>query len=75
MQQFQGKELVNVGGVIPVSFEVPQDRSFDAFAVEVGTRKRPRVEQHVPNVSGECISVPNSEVVELVPSKKKPFRA
>ena len=65
---------MNVGGVIPVSFEVPQDSSFDAFAVEVGTRKRPRVEQHVPNIPGECISVPNSEVVELVPAKKKSFR-
>ena len=73
MQKFQGKELVNVGGVIPVSFEVPLDCCLDAFAVEVGTRKRPTVEQHVPNIPGECISVPNSEVVELVPAKKKLF--
>src|SRR4029077_12720789 len=59
MQQFQGKELVNVRGVVAISFEVPQDSSFDAFAVEVGTRKRPRVEQHVPNIPGQCVSVPN----------------
>jgi hypothetical protein len=74
MQQFQGKELVNVRGVVAISFEVPQDSSFDAFAVEVGTRKRPRVEQHVPNIPGQCVSVPNAEVIELVPAKKKPFR-
>jgi len=75
MQQFQGKELVNVGGVISVPFEVSQDRSFEAFAVEVGAGKSARVEQHVPNIPGERISIPNSEVVELVPAKKKPFRA
>jgi hypothetical protein len=74
MQQFQGKELVNVRGVVAISFEVPQYSGLDALAFEVRTRKRARVEQHVPDVSGECISVPDAEVIELVPAKKKLFR-
>src|SRR5213593_9244 len=46
---------------------------FERIPLEVRPGKRPRVEQHLLNIPGEGIPVPDAEMVKLVPAKKEPF--
>src|SRR6267378_3933549 len=50
------------------------NHSLECFPFDVGPGKRPRVEQHFPNILGECIPVPDPKVVVLVPAKEEPFQ-
>ena len=44
---------------------------FDALSVQIRPGKRPRVEQHFPNVFGEGIPVPDPKMVVLVPAEEE----
>src|SRR5438045_6374319 len=44
---------------------------FEPAGIQVGSRERPRVEEHVLYVFRQFVTIPNAEVVELVPPKKQ----
>ncbi len=68
MQEFQREHFVDLEGVVPVALEVSPHHGLKSVPFEVRPRKRPRVEQHLSNVLGEGIAIPNSKMVELVPA-------
>src|SRR6267143_3500516 len=63
------------GGVVSVSLEVAPHHGLDSVPFEVRPGKRPRVEQHLPNVLGEGIPVPDPEMEQLVPAEEEAFEA
>jgi hypothetical protein len=71
VEKFHCEQLVDLLRMIPVSVEVALDHSFDPDPVEVWPGECPRVEQHFPNIVGEGIPIPDSEMIELVPTKEK----
>ena len=75
MQELQRQHLVDLRGVVPVSFEMSSHHRFKPVRFEVRPGERPRVEQHLLNILGEGIPVPDAEMVELVPAKEEPFEA
>src|SRR5260370_19978356 len=62
MYQFQSQHLVDLDGVVSISFEMTSDDVFDGTPLEVWPGKCPRVEQHFTNVLSEGTSVPDSEM-------------
>src|SRR5207248_4716080 len=62
------------GGVVSVPSEMALHHGFDSLSLKVWPRKCPMVEQHFPNVFGEVITVPNSEMGELVSPQEKAFK-
>ena len=71
MQEFQGQDRVDFGGVVPVSPEVPPHHGLEPVRFKVRPGKRSWVQEHFLNVPGEGVPVPESEMVELVPPEEK----
>src|SRR5580700_9684543 len=69
------QKLVNGGGVIAVTFEVAVHDAFQGLLFDVWTRQCTRVEQYLANISGKRITIPDAEVVELVPAEEEPLQA
>src|SRR5438034_2635336 len=74
MQELQGQYLVDLGGVVPISLDVAPQDGLEPFGFEVWPRKGSGIKEHFPNVSGESVPVPDSEMRELVPPKKEAFQ-
>ena len=70
MHYFQRKRFMDVSGVIPVTSEVTLNHCLERFPFKVRPRKRPRVEQHFPNVLGKGVAVPDTEMTELVAAQE-----
>ena len=51
VQEFQRQQFVDLHSVVPVSFEMSAHDGFKTFAFDVGPGQRPRVEQHLSNIS------------------------
>ena len=75
MHQFQRQYLVDLGGVVPVSLEVAPCHGLEPLPFEVRSGKGSRVEQHLANVCGEGVPVPDPEMAELVPPEKQSLEA
>ena len=73
MQQFQRQQQVNFGGVVLVPLKVTVHHGFDRFPFEERPGKGFRVKQHLPNVRGEHIPIPNAVMSKLVPTQKEAF--
>src|SRR5207253_5920073 len=73
VEEFEGQDLVNCGGVVPFSAEVTVHDRLESRARQIRSGKRQAVEENLANVGGERVTVPNTKVVELVPAQKKPF--
>jgi len=71
MQEFQCQELVNFGRVIVVSSEMSTHDSFNPPFLKIGPGKRQRVEQHLTNILGEGIAVPDTKMKHLVSAKEE----
>ena len=57
--------------VIPFSAYMIAYDLFEPAAIQVRSRERPRVEEHVLYVFRQLVTIPDAEVVELVPPKKQ----
>src|ERR1700674_1614811 len=73
MEEFQSQHLMDLGGVVPISSEVPLHYHLDFSLVEVRPGQGSLVEQHLLYVAGKCISVPHAVMGELVPAEKEPL--
>src|ERR1700687_9118 len=73
MYEFQAQHLMDLGGVVPISFEVPRHNCLYHSLVEVRPGQRCMVEQHLPNVPRQCIAVPHTVMGEFVPAEKEPL--
>src|SRR5690349_16564267 len=74
MQKFQNEELVNSGGMVLVALQVTANGLLYCLAIEIRPRQSLGIQEHIPNISGEGVPIPNSEVVELVPAEKQPLQ-
>ena len=75
VNDFQGQQFVDLGRVVPISFEMALYHGLDPFSFDIRPGKTARVEQHFPNVSSEGIPVPDPEMEDLVPSEEETFEA
>src|ERR1700730_14158817 len=75
MYEFQAQQLMDLGGVVPISFEVPCHHCLYHFLLHVRPRQRCLVEQHLPDVPRQCVAVPRAIMGELVPAEKEPLEA
>src|SRR5437879_2531943 len=73
MRKFQSQQLVDLSGVVTISVYVPFYDSFESACLEIRPGKTARIEQHVPDVAGERVPVPDAEMVELVPPEEQSF--
>ena len=73
MQQLQGQHGVNLGRIVAATLQVTVDHRLEAFSFDVRPGQRARIQEHVANVSGQDIAVPDAEVMELVPAEEEPF--
>src|SRR2546428_11631311 len=75
MQEFEGQDLVDLGGVVPVSLEVSLNHSLEPARFEIRPGKSAWVQKHFTNVPGEGVPVPDPEMVELVPPEEQALEA
>ena len=73
MHEFQSQDLVNRGGVVPVSFEMAAHNFFDPAPLQVRPGKGSLVQKHLLHVPREGIPVPDPKVAELMHAEKKPL--
>ena len=66
MNKFHGKYLVELGGIVLISFEMTPNHSLEPLSFDKGSGKSAWVEQHVLNVPSEHVPVPHAEMEELV---------
>ncbi len=64
---------MDLGGIIPIPFEVSAHNHLYHFPVEIWPGQRSSVEQHLPDVSGQRIAVPHAIMGEFVPAEKEPL--
>ena len=75
MKEFEGQHLVNLEGVVSVSFEVSLNNSLESMRLEIGPGKAARIEEHISNIARKRIPIPDAKVVELVPAEEQVFKA
>jgi len=75
MQELQGQHLVDLSGVIPITFEVASHRRLDRVSFEIRSAKGSRIQEDILNVPREGIPVPDPEMVEFVPPEEEAFEA
>ena len=75
MKEFRRQQLVNLHRVVPISSEMTPYHGLELVRGEVRAGKRPRLEQHFPNVVGQGVPVPNAEMGNLVPAQEDAFEA
>src|SRR6266850_3177758 len=75
LDEFEGQYLVDFGGVVTVSFEVSLNYCLKPVRFEIWPRKTAWVQEHVANIAGEDVPVPDPKMVELVPSEKNMLEA
>jgi len=68
--ELQGQQSRDLGGVVPVPFEVMGDHGLQGFSVDVGPGKGAGIKQNLLHIPGEDITIPESEVAELVPPEE-----
>ena len=73
MHKLQREYFVDGRGVVLVSFEMTMHQGFKPVTAQVGPGKAPGIQQHLPNVVGKGIAVPDPKMVELVPPEEQPF--
>src|SRR6516225_7397068 len=60
--------------IVTTAYHMTIHYGFYRLTVQIGSGQRQRVKQHILHIFGELVAIPNSEMVVLVPSKKKPFQ-
>ena len=73
VKEFQGKCLVKFGGVVSIPLEMTPNHSPETFLFDIRPGKGARVEQHLLDVSGQGIPVPNPEMEGFVSSQEDVF--
>lgn len=71
MDKLQRQQSVNLRRVIAVAFEMAPHYFFNLLSIQIGARKRLRIEQHFPHVVRELLAIPNTKVVEFLSPKKE----
>ena len=61
MQQLQGQHGVNLGRIVAATLQVTVDHRLEAFSFDVRPGQRARIQEHVANVSGQDIAVPDAD--------------
>ena len=75
MHKFERQYRVDRRGVIPVAFDVATYNSLELFPLQVRPRERPRIKQRFPDVAGEGVPIPHSDMIVLVPAEEEAFEA
>src|SRR5690348_9696492 len=70
MQQFHGQKLMDGGGVVLRPADMAFHDGLYAPFLEIRTRQRPGIKQHLPNVVSQCVPIPHAEVKQLVPAEE-----
>src|SRR5438132_1130674 len=73
MHVLQGEQFVNLERVVAASRDVIGHERFNPFALDVGSRQRLGIEQHLLDVPAKVIPIPQPEMKEFVPSEKQPL--
>src|SRR5271156_879505 len=73
MDEFQSKRLVNLVRVIPVAFQVALNHVLQSLPFNVWSAQTAWVEQHLPNIPGKGVAVPDPEMERFVPSQEQAF--
>jgi hypothetical protein len=71
MQDLQCQEGMDLAGVISLSSEMSLHDSFHRPSLDVRPGKGPLIQEQVPNVTGETLSIPDSIMVKLMPPEKQ----
>lgn len=58
-------------GIVAVTLEMASHEGLDLFSFQIGPREGPRVEQNLPQVLSERISIPHSKMERLVSSEEQ----
>lgn len=66
---------MDLGGVVAITVKMPAHYGLDPFAFDIGPRETAWIEQDLPNVRGKGISIPDSEMEDLVPPEEETFEA
>ena len=73
MYKFQSEQEVNLGRIVPFATQMAFDDGFKLFRMQIRTGKRAGIEQHVTDITGQRIAIPDPEMGELVTTEKKTF--
>src|SRR5688572_1990935 len=73
MNELQRQDLVDLSRVVPVSLEVPVYDPFERVAIDIRPGESAGIQQHLADVAGQRVAVPQPEMVELVPPEKEAF--
>lgn len=73
MNNFQGQYLMDFGSVVSIALQVAPNHFLQPLSLNIWPAKTARVQEHFPNISSECISVPDPEMEDLVSSEEEMF--
>lgn len=73
IHQLEGKNLVNLVGVIASAGKMPFDQFLHTFFVEVRSRQAAWIQQDLSDELSQRVSIPDSEVKRLVPAEEEPL--
>ena len=71
MNQLHRQKFVNRRSMILAASQVAIDDGLNAVPLKVGPRKRPGIEQHLADVFGKSVPVPDPEMNEFVAPEKE----
>jgi hypothetical protein len=74
VQEFQRQHIVDCGRVVPVSLHMAVHDGFKVFPFNVRSRKSTRIQEHLTNIAGLEISIPDSIMIELVPAEEEALK-
>src|SRR5262245_25160784 len=70
MHQLKGQDLVDLSRVVSIPAEMPTHYGLKSGARNVRPREVLRVEQHLPNICGKGVTVPDSKMKWLMPPEE-----
>src|SRR5579864_3264407 len=62
VQELEGEHLMDLGGVIPVSSDVPSYHGLDFLSGDIRSGKAPRIKEHVFEIGSQEIAIPHAKV-------------
>src|SRR5450432_3336540 len=72
--QFQRQQTMDLGRVVGLALDVLLHHGFQDRWLDIRTGECPRIKQHLLNVWGESVAIPNPVMAELVPAQKKTLK-
>lgn len=75
VEQLQSQQLMDLGGVVLVSFKVATYHSFQTRSLDVRPGECPVIQEHFTNVFRKLVPIPDPEMQQLMPAKEESFKA